>query len=373
MEKTDITIIGAGVIGLSVAHELSALGKDVLVIEKNLSFGQETSSRNSEVIHSGIYYPRDTLKSKTCLLGKEYLYKLCADNNIAHKRMGKLVIATNKEEEVKLEVIYKNAGDCGITDIRYLDNKEIARYEPDLKVCASLMVEDSGILDTHRFMTYMYEYAKSRNVEYAFSVEVIGIERKGVEFVITVKEPSGETYSFESRIVLNCAGLLSDAIAEMAGIDSERRGYKLCYCKGQYFRINKPGKFSINHLIYPPPTGISLGIHITPDLGNGLRLGPDAQFVDTIDYKVNEEDRNAFYEAVKVFLPSIELDDLIPDTAGIRPKFKVNRDGFNDFIIRSEEESGHENFINTIGIESPGFTASIAIGKMVKDMVEKRI
>jgi L-2-hydroxyglutarate oxidase LhgO len=371
MEKVKITIIGAGVSGLSIAYELSQSHSDIIVVEKNETFGQESSSRNSEVIHAGLYYRPGSLKAQTCVKGNRLLYEFCAQHNIPHKRLGKLVVATDDEGIQRIEKDYSNAIECGVKNLRFLDPGQIKKLEPDVRAKKGFFSPDTGILDTHSLMHFLYVRAKERGVTFSFSTEVVGVEKKDSLYKITVSEPQGDAFSFESEIVINCAGLCSDKIASMVGIDIDKSSYRLNYCKGQYFRIQHPKKFSISHLIYPPSTQISLGIHITPDLGEGIRLGPDAKYVSQIDYNVNEEDKSLFYESVKKYLGALELDDLIPDTAGVRPKLQKEGEGFHDFIIREEADKGFDGFINLIGIESPGLTSCLAIAEIVKRLVVK--
>ena len=371
MEKSDITIIGVGVVGLAASFFLSRKDLDITTVEKFSTFGQETSSRNSEVIHTGLYYPKNTLKSQTCIRGKELLYEICLANDIPHKKLGKLVIAFDKEGEERIKAIYKNAIECGVKDLRVISKNEIKKIEPSIEASSAIFSPDSGIVDSHKFMQFLFQESKKRNVNFAFSVEVIGINRKEDFYEITVREPNDETFSFNTKLVINCAGLFADKISEMVGIDPDRYSYRIHYCKGEYFRIRNPKKFQIEHLIYPPPTNIDLGIHITPDIAGGLRLGPDAEYIEEIDYNVQEEDKDIFINAVSKFLPSLTDADVLADTAGIRPKLQGQADGFRDFVIREESEKGFPNFVNVIGIESPGLTSALRIGEIIKNIVDK--
>ena len=371
MEKIDIAIIGAGAIGLGIAHALSEAKKDIIVIEKNHAFGQETSSRNSEVIHAGIYYPKDSFKAKTCIRGRGLLYKFCSKHNIPYKKLGKLIVASEKSELDKLKNIHKNAGECGVEGIKFLDKKDIEKLEPSVRAESALFSSESGIFDTHAFMKFLFSAAKINGVNFSFSVEATNIKKKSFFYEVTVKEPGGDSFSFESRIVINCAGLWADMLAGLLGIDIRKYAYKIHYCKGQYFRIRNPKKFSIKHLVYPPPSEIDLGIHVTPDTAGGLRLGPDVRYVKEIDYNINEGDKKAFFHSVKKFLPNLELDDIIPDTAGVRPKLQGENDAFRDFVISEESEKGFPNFVNLIGIESPGLTSSLAIAEIIKKTVDR--
>lgn len=370
MEKVDIAIIGSGVIGLATAYALSNSGKDIMVIEKNPSFGQETSSRNSEVIHAGIYYPKDSLKSKTCIRGKDLLYDLCDKHNIPYRKLGKLVVAGGGRGPAKLDSIYKNATECNIRNLRFLDKKEIKALEPDVTAQKAIFSPDTGIIDSHGLMKFFFQAAKNNNVNFAFSIETTNIKKENTSYKVEVKEPKGDSFSFQAKCVINCAGLQSDKIAEFVGIDPKESGYRIHYCKGQYFRIRNPKKFSVKHLVYPPPGVIDLGIHVTPDLAGGLRLGPDAKYVDKIDYDIEEKKaKPLFFDSVSKFLPSLEKDDLIPDTVGIRPKLQKKGEDFRDFVVKNEEEKGFPNFVNVIGIESPGLTSCLAIGEMIKNII----
>jgi len=371
MEKTDITIIGAGAIGLAISHLLSETGRDITVVEKNDSFGQETSSRNSEVIHAGIYYPKNSLKAKTCIRGRMLLYEFCSKHAVSYKKLGKLVVASEKDKINELEKIHKNALDCGVKDLKFLDAKEIEKIQPGIRATSALFSPETGIFDTHSMMQCLKGLAKEKGVNFAFSIAATAIEKKDSFYEVTVKEPQGEAFSFETKIIINSSGLWADKVAAMAGIDPDRACYRIHYCRGQYFRIRNPKKFSISRLVYPPPSVTDLGIHVTPDLAGGVRLGPDAQYVEGIDYTVHEEDKDAFLSSVREFLPALRPEDIISDTVGIRPKLQAKGEGFRDFVIRDEKDKGLPGLVNLIGIESPGLTSCLAIAEMVRDIVSK--
>jgi len=370
MEKTDIAIIGAGAIGLAASCLLSDLKKSIIVVEKNPSFGQETSSRNSEVIHAGIYYPKSSLKAKTCIKGRKLLYDFCSKHNIACKKLGKLIVASGADQIAKLNAIFKNALDLGVKGVRFLDKKEIKKMEPQINTESALFSPETGIFDTHGLMQFFYASSKEKNVDFAFSVEAKAIKKEGPFYKITVQDVQGEPFSFQAKVVINSAGLWADKVAEFVGMNPDKYSYKIHYSRGQYFRISAPRKFSVTHLIYPPPSETDLGIHVTPDLGGGLRLGPDARYIDNIDYTFHEEEKGAFLDSVREFLPALKPDDIIPDTAGVRPKLQGAGEAFRDFVIQDEREKGFPGFINLIGIESPGLTSALAIAEMVRDIVK---
>jgi len=369
MDRVEIVIVGAGVIGLAVARELSKNHKDILVIEKNPSFGQETSSRNSEVIHAGIYYPRDSLKAKTCLKGKKLLYEYCQKNNIGHKRIGKLIAITNSNERVALERLLKNGLESGVEDLRIISKEEIKKIEPNINAQAAISSPSTGIIDSHSLVKKLLSEFKARGGQIAYNAEVIGIDKVSDGFKVSLEDIGG-LFSFSARVAVNAAGLNSDKVAEMVGIKKDE--YRIKYCKGDYFRVHNNKAKLINRLIYllPKTEGLSLGIHATLDLGQGLRLGPDDEYVDKVCYDIDQSKKEIFYDDVKTLLPFIRLEDLGPDTSGIRAKLQGPGQGFRDFIVEEESNNGFSGFINLIGIESPGLTACLAIAKIVGDMVK---
>ncbi|MBF0522730.1 MAG: NAD(P)/FAD-dependent oxidoreductase [Candidatus Omnitrophica bacterium] len=370
MERVDITIIGAGIVGLAIGYKLSQSGKkNILVIDQHKSFGQETSSRNSEVIHAGLYYKPGSLKAKCCLRGNKLLYELCQKHNIPHKKLGKLVIAPTKEEIGKIENIYKNAIACGVENLTFLDKDQIRKLEPDVTAEMGILSPDTGIIDSHAAMKFFYETSKANGVEFGFGITAAVIRQCPSSYEIVVEEPDGEHFPFETTTVINCGGLWADKIAEMVGMDIDALDYRLRFNKGQYFRISNPKKFSVMRLIYPPPSKNGLGIHITPDLAGGLRLGPDDAWIDIINYDVNEADKEKFFTDVQSYLPALMLNDLAIDTAGVRPKLQKPNEAFHDFVISHEKDKRLENFINLIGIESPGLTSCLAIAEMVEGFI----
>jgi len=371
MHKLNITIIGAGVIGLAIARELSQSSKDVFIIEKNNSFGQEISSRNSEVIHAGIYYPEGSLKAKTCVEGRHLLYEYCAKNNIGHKKTGKLIVAVKDDEIKNLEELLTNGRKNGVEDLKLLSGNEVKNIEPNIRAKGAIYSPSTGILDSHSLMKKLAAEAKSNNAEIAYNTEVIGIDKVSEGYKVSVEDKSEEGFSFLSRIVINSAGLDADKIAAAAGLKNKK--YQLKYCKGDYFRVhNNKAKF-INKLIYPVPTEnkVSLGIHATLDLAGGLRLGPDEEYVERLNYDIDYKKQKAFYNSVAGFLPFINPKDLNPDTSGIRPKLQGRGEDFKDFIIKDEINNGFPGFINLIGIESPGLTSCLSIAKRVKALINK--
>lgn len=364
LAEIDVAIIGAGVIGLATAREIAQGKKEIFVFDKNRTFGPETSSRNSEVIHAGIYYPEGSLKAKLCVQGKNLLYKLCDKHNIAHKKCGKIIVAAHENEISSLEELCEQGRKNGVADLMLLSRTELKKLEPNIEARAGLLSPSSGIFDSHNLLKFLYSQAKERRAEFVFGTEVIGIERAGTKYKVQIKDRDGIS-TFVAHVVVNCAGLNSDKIAQLAGIDIAEAGYKLHYCKGEYFSLESKYRNLVSRLIYPTPEQAGHGIHWRQALDGRVLLGPSAYYVEAIDYAVDETHKQYFYNAAKRFLPLVELEDLAPESAGIRPKLQGPGEAFRDFVIVHEEEAGFPGLINLIGIESPGLTASLAIAQYV--------
>jgi L-2-hydroxyglutarate oxidase LhgO len=368
LAEVDVAIIGAGVVGLATAREIAQREKGVFVFEKNRTFGLETSSRNSEVIHAGIYYPEDSLKAKLCVEGKNLLYKLCAKHNIACKKSGKIIVAADENEVSWLEGLYEQGRKNGVDDLVLLSRTELKKLEPNVEARAGLLSPSSGIFDSYALMKFLYSQAREKGAEFAFDTEVTGIERAGTKYKVQIKDREGIS-AFVAHVVVNCAGLNSDKIAQLAGIDIAEAGYKLHYCKGEYFSLDSKYRNLVSRLIYPVPEQVGHGIHWRQGLDGRVLLGPSAHYVEEIDYAVDETYKQYFYNSAKRFLPFIELEDLAPESAGIRPKLQEPDEDFRDFVIVHEEKAGFPGLVNLIGIESPGLTAAPAIAGYVGRMV----
>jgi len=365
----EVVIIGAGVVGLAIAAELSKTKKDIVIVEKNAKFGQETSSRNSEVIHSGIYYPANTFKAKFCLQGRKMLYEYCKKNEILHKKCGKYIVATNVEEKSTLNEILINAQKNGVQGIK-ISGEQLKIKEPNVYAVVAIYFPESGIIDTYGLMKTLERDALNNSTEIAYNSEVTEIKKKDKGYLVSVKE-NNSTFSFTSKIVINAAGLLADKVSEMVGINNNN--YKLHYWKGEYFSVGNGKNKLINSLIYPVPNAqVSLGIHATIDLNGGLKLGPNATFIQNkeTNYNVNKNNLNKFYSSAKKYLPFLNTTDLRADQSGIRPKLTSKTNEFKDFVITNEKSKGYHNFLNLIGIESPGLTACLAIAKYVNSIID---
>ncbi|MGZ6236141.1 MAG: NAD(P)/FAD-dependent oxidoreductase [Syntrophales bacterium] len=366
IDSFNITVIGAGVVGLSIAEELSAKYKRVLLLEKNDGFGQETSSRNSEVIHAGIYYPHGFLKASLCTEGNRLLYDLCSKRNIPHKRTGKLIVGVNDEECERLQHIKKHAEANGVSDLTLLGKKQTLTLEPEVRAKAAIYSPSTGIIDSHSLMRSFCINAENNGTVIAMRSKVTAIHAKDRIYEVETNEGK---YRFQTTVLINSAGLYADSIAALAGINIEQHGYRLLYCKGNYFSASPAPK--LNHLVYPvPPENTeSLGIHATLDLGNRVKFGPDSQYADEIEYSIDEGRRELFYQSIINYLPGIKPEYLHPDMCGIRPKLQGSGEAYRDFIIRDEKDIGYPGLINLIGIESPGLTSCIAIARYVKALV----
>jgi L-2-hydroxyglutarate oxidase LhgO len=370
MPETPVTIIGAGVVGLAIARELAQRVRGLLVIEKHDGFGRETSSRNSEVIHAGMYYPTDTLKARLCVDGNAAMYELCAAQGIPHRRCGKIIVANTGEEEEKIGRLLDLGRLNGVAGLRMLTEQEVRGLEPDVRCRCGLWSPSTGILSSHDLMRFFERTAESNGAVIAYDCEVVGLRRGDGAWLVDVRDVDARIETIASETVINAAGLWADGVAAMAGIDIDAAGYRIHLCKGEYFRVSNRHRGKLTHLVYPAPTPISLGTHAVLGLDGSLRLGPNAFFVQDVNYDVDPAHREEFCASSREFLPFIEAGDLTPDQAGIRPKLQTEKESFHDFVVREESDGGLPGLIDLIGIESPGLTAATAIAGMVAEIVE---
>lgn len=373
MADYDILIIGGGVIGLASAAILGEAGYSLLLIERHGSFAFETSSRNSEVIHAGIYYPQDSLKAKLCVPGNISLYEWSEKHNVPFKKIGKFIIATNDQEAEKLDSIFINGKQNGVNKLQKVTKDHVLKKEPHIKLKEAIFSPDTGIIDTHKLMQSFVDHAEKFDVDLAWKHTVKNIEYTGNSYSAEIMDPNADIHKIKVNSIINSAGLESDMIAQNAGIDIDKNNYRLNYCRGHYFRITPGKKHLAKRLIYPVPPdhNESLGIHITPDISGELRLGPDTMYLDerVQDYTVPMDLKQKFYESVSTYLDGIQPDDLYPDQSGIRPKLQKKGEPPRDFVIKNEADEGLPGLINLIGIESPGLTSSIEIAKYIKNLL----
>lgn len=362
-----VVVIGAGIVGLSVAAKLAERFENVLIIDKNNKFGQETSSRNSEVIHSGVYYPHYSLKSMLCVAGRKKLYSYCRQKGITFNKCGKYIVASNPEELVSLRTILTNAERNGVDNACLISKAELRNREPNVRASGAVFFAETGVVSSFELMKSLETSILNKNGQIVYSTELINMQKTSGGYRLFVKDGHSD-FSFTSEIVVNSAGLYADTISAMLGITD----YPIYFCKGEYFAVSNGKNKMLNSLIYPLPNkNISLGVHATLDVNGGLKLGPNAFFIEKKDknYKVNNVHLADFFNSAVKFLPFLEKKDLHPDQAGIRPKISLNANKFYDFIIRNEYLNGCKNFINLLGIESPGLTASLAIADYVNSLI----
>lgn len=371
MEKTDVVIIGAGAVGLAIADRLSAEGAcgEIVVLERHDSFGRETSSRNSEVIHAGFYYPASSLKAALCVEGNRLMYEFCRDNGVPYRCCGKLVIARTPADEEKVLHLFEQGAANNVPGLALIDAERISRLEPAVQGRLGILSAGTGIFDSHTFMKRLERRALDRGVTIAYNCEVAGIVCANGCCEISVKDADGSPMELQCGTVINAAGLSAHRIAAMAGIDLDKAGYRIHYCKGEYFSVAGRHRGKLSRLVYPAPTAVSLGIHGVLGLDSSLKLGPSALYVDELNYDVDGTHRREFYEEIKTLFPFIEEEDLRPDMAGIRPKLQNKGEAFRDFILRDEGDKGLPGLINCIGIESPGLTSALAIAAYVEEIM----
>jgi L-2-hydroxyglutarate oxidase LhgO len=368
METVDIVVIGAGVIGLAIAERLARSDRDLVVLERHDGFGRETSSRNSEVVHAGLYYREDLLKTTLCVRGNPLLYELCARARIPFRRTGKIVVAVDERGVGQLHDLRDQAVKNGVPGIELIDRRRMLELEPRIDGLLGLWSPTTGILDSHRLMGWLEQSAIAKGATVAYRCEVTGLQRAGDQWQVQVKEADGTRTVLGAACVVNAAGLQAEATAAMAGIDTVGAGYRIHPCKGEYFRVSSRHRGVLTHLVYPPPSSVHLGTHVILGLDGSLRLGPNAFYVETLDYDVDPGHRDDFYMKARRFLPFLEPDDLAPDQAGIRPKLYRDGEPLRDFVIREESDRGLPGLIDLVGMESPGLTASLAIAELVEGL-----
>jgi L-2-hydroxyglutarate oxidase LhgO len=372
VEMVDCIVIGAGVVGLAVARAIALspefVDKELLVLEAANAIGTGTSSRNSEVIHAGIYYPQGSLKAQLCVQGRAMLYDYCAERGIAHKRCGKLIVATNETQVAQLQGIIAKAAANGVYDLVMLTREQARALEPQLECVAAVHSPSTGIIDSHALMLSLqgdFEHAGGLVV---LNSSVAGVFIASDAIKIVTKDIHGVETEIWTKNLVNAAGLSAPALArKMQGLDAKfvPQDY---YAKGNYFTLS--GKSPFSRLIYPVPEAAGLGVHLTLDLGGQAKFGPDVQWVESADdLVVNPARGDAFYAEVRKYWPQLQDGALIAGYAGMRPKINTPTEAAADFVIQSPQEHGIDGLVNLFGIESPGLTSSMAIGEKVAAMM----
>ncbi len=362
----DLLIIGGGVIGLAIAKKFAAKGIDVIVIEKENTFGSVTSSRNSGVIHAGVYYDEDSLKAEFCAEGNRRMYQHCNKFNVPHINTGKFIVATSKNEIPKLEEIQSNAANNGVDGIIRVSGAYVADKEPLVSCIEALLVPSTGIVDQNLLMRSYLGELEENSGNIVFNSQFLKSDIVDGRFQSVILSEKEEIV-IESKFVINAAGLSAEEVAKNILPMDQKFIPKTYFAKGNYFETGKDLK--IRHLIYPIPDEASLGLHLGLDLGMQVKFGPDVEWITKIDYEVDRNRHEAFHKDIIKYIPSIKFNDLRPGYSGIRPKLKNKGEGKSDFLIQGEETHGVKNLINLFGMESPGLTSSLVISDYVYDLV----
>ena len=364
--KTDTLIVGAGIIGLAIAREISKEGQQVVVLEKNKRAGDETSSRNSGVIHSGIYYPTGSLKAIFCVEGNRLLYEYVKKRNIGYRNTGKLVVATSSEEIDKLEQLHAKGRENGVEGLELLTKDRVEKIQPEIKAELAMFCPSSGIIDASDFILSLEADLQQKGVTVSFNAKVENINKLNKGFSVQVN--SEESYSVDAETVINCAGLNAVDIASRTEDLNQDLVPEAYYGKGHYFQLNGNHPFK-KHLVYPLPAKDSLGVHVSLDISGKVRFGPDLTWVEELDYSFDETLKEKFIESIKIYWPNLNPEKLTPDYTGIRPKIYGPGGKTADFLLQTSKEHKLEGLINLLGIESPGLTASLSIAKKVSSIL----
>jgi L-2-hydroxyglutarate oxidase LhgO len=363
--EIDALVVGAGVVGLAAGAALARRGRSVVVLERHDAIARETTSRNSEVIHAGLYYPEGTLKAVCCVEGREAVYARCAERRIPHRPLGKIVVATAQAELPRLEALAAQAERNGVPGLRWLDGAEIRAREPHVAAVAGFLSPRTGIVDAHALALSFAAEGEAHGMQLALRNELLAIERTAGGYRAEARGPSGERSTIHAATVVNAAGLAADRVAALAGIDVDAAGYRLHPCKGDYFSLAPGAPLRFAGLVYPLHGQAGLGVHVTLDLGGRVRFGPDTEYVPEPRYDVDAGKAGAFAEAARHYLPELRAEWLAPDYAGVRPKLAGPGVAFRDFVIAEESARGLPGFVDLVGIESPGLTAAPAIAERV--------
>jgi L-2-hydroxyglutarate oxidase LhgO len=361
-----VVVVGAGIIGLAVARALALRGWDTIVAEKSASIGAGISSRNSEVAHGGMYYPSGSLRARHCVLGRRALYAYCDSHGVPYRRVGKLIVAADDSETIKIAAIYEQGLANGVEAMSLLDAAGARRLEPNLHCAAAVLSRETGIVDTHALMLSLLGDIEAHGGVLALRTPIERLDRRKGRWIVRFGGAAPEAIAVDA--VVNSAGLDAQALAEVADSYPASRIPPLRMAKGHYFSCAGPRAFS--HLIYPAPVDGGLGVHLTLDLGGRVRFGPDVEWIDAIDYDVSVERADGFYAAIRRYWPGLPDHSLTPDYAGIRPKLTGPGQPAADFVIDGPQRHHIPGLVHLFGIESPGLTASLSLAEDVADQLE---
>jgi L-2-hydroxyglutarate oxidase LhgO len=363
--EVDVAVVGGGVVGLACAASLARSGRSVLVLERGEGIARGVTSRSSEVLHAGLYYPPDSLKARLCVRGRELLAERCSRLRLPHRWTGKIVVATELAEIPVLEALRDRGEGNGAAELELIDGRRVAQLEPAVRARLGLLSPNTGIVDAHALALSFAAEAEADGGLILLESEVREISQSTDGYRLEVLRREGERERVVAAAVVNAGGLDADAIAALAGIDVEASGYRQHPCKGDYFSLAPGAPLRFSRLVYPLSQGAGLGIHTTSDLAGRVRFGPDAAYVDRVGYEVDPDKAPLFSRAIRRYVPSFQEGWLAPDFAGVRPKLAGPGETFRDFVVAEESARGLPGFINLIGIESPGLTASPAIAERV--------
>lgn len=365
-EQVDCAVIGAGVVGLAIARELAVAGREVIVLEAADAIGTHTSSRNSEVIHAGLYYPKGSLKARLCVSGKALLYDYCAGHGVPHSNIGKIVVATTQDEVATLNSYVQKAHDNAVRDLRWLSRAELRELEPAVECVAGFLSPSTGIVDSHALMLAYQGDAENSGASVVFKspVQSAALRADGIVLEVGGNEPM----SITCRSVVNCAGLFAQDVARsMAGLPAKSIPPQY-FAKAHYFTLS--GRPPFRRLVYPVASNAHLGVHVTVDMAGQVRFGPDVCWIDAVDYTFDHTREPLFYEAIRNYYPGLRDGQLQPGYTGIRPKVSGPGEPAADFIISGPRDHGVAGLVNLFGIESPGLTASLAIAAHVRTLLQ---
>ena len=366
--EVDAVVVGAGVVGLAAAAALTRRGRSVLILERRERPATEITSRNSQVVHAGLYYPEASAKARTCRVGRELLYARCRARGVPHRRTGKLVVACDASELPALEHMARLGAANGAPGLEIVDGARVSRLEPQVRAHAALLSPATGVVDAHAYAVSFLAEAESHGAQLLARAELVGVERAAAGYRLAVLV-AGERQSLVASAVVNAAGLAADRVAALAGLDVDRLGYRIHPCKGDYFVLAPGSPLRVARPVYPLPSGPGLGVHATVDLDGRIRFGPDAEYVPEPRLDVDPAKAHAFARQAGRWLPGLRAEWLAPDFAGVRPRLAAPGEPFRDFVIAEESAHGLPGWVDLVGIESPGLTAAAAIAEEAADLL----
>lgn len=378
MDRVDCVVIGAGVIGLAVAREMALQGRETILLERESAFGTISSARNSEVIHAGIYYPKDSLKAKLCVEGNRMLYEYCRTHHVATQPYGKLIVASDDSQLDDLQAILYKAQQNNVPEIKMLTGEQAKSMEPELQCSAALLSASTGIVDSHGFMLSLLGGFEDAGGMIAYQSPLISTKPIGSKaqdgFELEIGGADG--MKIQTKLLINCAGMSAPAIAKKIEGLAQEQIPKAYFAKGNYFSLS--GKSPFKHLIYPIPEPGGLGVHLTLDMGGQAKFGPDVEWLEIddenqIDYTVNPKRGDGFYAAVRKYWPGLKDNALQPDYSGVRAKIVPPNSPAGDFCFNTPKDHGLEGLFNLYGFESPGLTSSLAIAKYLEVQIKSSL